>query len=73
MDTDNDAYTDSDADGYHTQFGIYIGTNEVEFNSFSLLLYISITICIGPSVAFLHTIVQESVLQCKHTRIEIKN
>ena len=67
MDTDNDAYTDSDADGYHTQFGTYIGTKEVEFNSFSLLLYISITICIGPSVAFLHTIVQKSVFTSVNT------
>ena len=53
-DIDTDACTDSNADGYCTRFGTNIGTDEVEFNSFSLLLYISITIGIGPSVALLH-------------------
>ena len=51
--TDTDAFTDSDTDGYCTQFGTYIVTEKVELSSFSWLLYIGITISISPSVAFL--------------------
>ena len=64
----------SSADGYCSKFGIYIGTDTLEFNSFSLVLYISITIRISSSVAFLHIIgicivigTGISLGQCKHT------
>ena len=69
--SDTDACTNSDVDGYCTQFGTYIGTEKMEFNLFSLFLCIGyqsqgsflhiIGICIGKGIG---------LRQCKPIRTE---